>query len=483
METKGKLIRRVLYALVAVALLSLVGLYTWSKFTESRDRQAILAALPAMPQQESIEPVVYSAIERAHEQIETGSDPVAALGNLARIYQANGFLNEAIQVLDMLLKRDPENPHWPHYLAFILAGYGELEVAIPLWERTIELDPDYMPAHLRRGEALMKLNRMEDAKDAFLRVLIHDPDNPHAFHGLARIYIDEDDYVTALDYLKKSMENSDGSVGIQLMVPVLDKLGHTEQANAIRGMARTLETYSDIPDEWIHELMDYCYDPYQLASGGGFAQYAGNTERAINLMKRAIMYEPDNALVHYQLGVIYQQENQLEDALDYYEKAAELDPKLSDAWLRRATIYLKSGYPDTCDEILARGLANCPTSPALHLMYGERLFAKKQLREAETALKRSIELRPQEPEAYNMLARVYLEENRLLKAKEWSLASLEAEAANPIALSMITLISITLKDEESARKWMEEVRLQPRIKEADRKQMEGFFEQAFGRKP
>ena len=483
METKGKLNKLLLAAFVTITVIAIAGSFVWIKVSDGRERREIYSALPDMPDPADTEPVVYSAIQRAHDEILSGRDPLAGLGNLARVYQANGFLNRAIEVLDALLKRDQENPYWPHYLAFILAGYGQLEVAIPLWERTIQLEPDYMPAHLRRGEALLKLNRNEDAKDAFLRVLIHDAGNPHAFHGLARVYIDEGDYVTALDYLNKSMANSDGSVGIQLMVTVLDQLGQTKKANAIRGTARTLETYSDIPDIWIHELVDYCYDPYQLVSGGGFAVYAGDITRGIALMKRAILYEPDNALAQYQLGVVYEQDGQVEEAIAQYEKAVELDRALSDAWLRRASIYLEAGHENKGDEILARGLSNCPASPALHLMYGERLFEKGRLREAEAALMRSVELRPQEPEAYNMLARVYLQENRLIKAREWSLASLEAEGANPAGLSITALASISLRDKESARKWLKEIQSQPRITQSDREQMEVFFEQAFGEKP
>ena len=42
------------------------------------------------------------------------------------------------------------------------------------------------------GEAFLKLNRMEDAKDAFLIVLIKDAINPHALHGLARVAIEKE---------------------------------------------------------------------------------------------------------------------------------------------------------------------------------------------------------------------------------------------------------------------------------------------------
>jgi len=482
-ETSGKLARPVLSGFAVVVVLLLTASYAWLRISDGRQRDAILADLPGPPQNTSIKPVVLSAIERAYQQIESGEDPIHSLGILAKTYQANGLLNEAIQALDLLLRLDPDNPQWPHFLAFILAGYGELEVAIPLWERTMQLDPGYLPAHLRRGEAFLKLNRMDDAKDAFLMVLIRDPANAHAFHGLARVAIGKGDYETAHDYLAKSMANSDGSIGIQLMVTVLDRLGMTSKANTFRGMAKTLESYSDIPDQWIHELMDYCYDPYQLVSGGGFAIYAGNVQRAIELMKRAILYEPDNASAHYQLGIVYEQGGMPEQSIASYQKASELNPRLSDAWLKRAMLYLESGHMDEGDKILASGLANNPNSPALHLLYGERLYQKQRFEEAISALQRSIELRPQEPEAYIMLARVYLDQNQFLKARDIVLESLKAEAANPMGLSMMVIISITMKDEQAAIKWLKEVDQQPRLGAENKNELISFFEQAFGKNP
>lgn len=483
METRRKIIKTAIFSSLVVAILLLSGGYLWLKIADRKQRDNILASIPPPPQDTSMEPIVVSALNKAYQQITASGDAVASLGALAKTYQANGLLNEAIQTIDLLLRLDPGNPHWPHLLAFILAGYGELEVAIPLWERTIALDPEYMPAHLRRGEAFLKLNRMDDAKDAFLLVLIKDTSNPHAFHGLARVAIGKGDYEAAHDYLAKSMAYSDGSVGIQLMVTVLERLGRTSKANSFRGMAKTLESYSDIPDPWIHELMDYCYDPYQLVSGGGFAVYAGDIPRAVELMKRAILYDPDNASAHYQLGMVYEQGGMPEQSIASYQRASDLNPQLSDAWLKRANLYLKSGHVEEGDRLLALGLANNPNSPALHLLYGERLYEKKRYMEATAALKRSIELRPQEPEAYIMLARVYLDQNAFIKARDIVQESLVAEAANPMGLSMMVIISISLKDEKSAQKWLHEVDAQPRINANDRNDLRSYFEQAFGRKP
>ena len=165
------------------------------------------------------------------------------------------------------------------------------------------------------------------------------------------------------------------------------------------------------------------------------------------------------------------------------KKATQLNPQLSDAWLKRANLYINAGHAKIGDELLAQGLANNPTSPALHLLTGERMLQKKLIRESISALRRSIELRPQEPEAYTMLGKVYLEQGEFEKARDIVLDALKAESANPIALSMMVILNIALKNENEARNWLKEVDLQPRIPEKDRQDLIRFFENAFGHKP
>lgn len=466
-------------ALVTGALIN--GLY-FAKKADREQQQWILSMLPPPPEQGALEGRLLYAIQGAFSQIEKGEDPVAATGRLAKIYQANGYLNEAIQTLDLLLQLEPDNPHWPHLLAFLLAGYGELEPAMELWERTMELDPDYLPTQLRRAEALLKLNRYEDAEEAFTIVKIKDIENPHAHHGLARVAIHREDYEAAHQHLSRSMQYSRGSVGIQLTVTVLERLGQHDRAETVRGMARTLEGYSDIPDPWILDLMTYCYDAHQLVSAAGTFAYAGNTEEAIRLSELAIKYDPENAAAHFHLGNMYREGNKPK-ALSAFETACRLNPQLSDAWLFRALIYKEMGSMQQCDELLKQGLINCPDSPALHLSWGERLVEMDRMEEAIPVLKRSVRLRPQEAEAYLALARIYIRQSKLDLAHDITQQALEAEAGNPTALSFMVILSINKKQENEAESWLRKVELQPRCTPEMRENLAGFFQQAFGRPP
>ena len=59
------------------------------------------------------------------------------------------------------------------------------------------------------------------------------------------------------------------------------------------------------------------------------------------LMKEAILQDPNNAMLHFNVGVINQEQGNMEEAKGYYNKAIELDPNYSDAYLNLGAILLE----------------------------------------------------------------------------------------------------------------------------------------------
>jgi len=59
------------------------------------------------------------------------------------------------------------------------------------------------------------------------------------------------------------------------------------------------------------------------------------------LMKEAIVQDPNNAMLHFNVGVINQEQGNLEEANEYYNKAIELDPKYSDAYVNLGALILE----------------------------------------------------------------------------------------------------------------------------------------------
>lgn len=68
----------------------------------------------------------------------------------------------------------------------------------------------------------------------------------------------------------------------------------------------------------------------ELKDMGKFAQ----------LMEEAISLDPNNPILFFNLGVVNQDQNKTEDAINYYKKAIELDPDYGDAYVNLAVAIL-----------------------------------------------------------------------------------------------------------------------------------------------
>lgn len=58
------------------------------------------------------------------------------------------------------------------------------------------------------------------------------------------------------------------------------------------------------------------------------------------LMSEAISLDPNNPILYYNLGVVNYNQGRVEDAKKYYEKAIELKPDYSDAYMNLAVTVL-----------------------------------------------------------------------------------------------------------------------------------------------
>ena len=67
----------------------------------------------------------------------------------------------------------------------------------------------------------------------------------------------------------------------------------------------------------------------------------GDRNKFKELMEQAIEKDPNNAVLYYNLGVINGEQGMTDDAIAYYKKALELDPKYSATYLNLVGIILQ----------------------------------------------------------------------------------------------------------------------------------------------
>ncbi len=81
---------------------------------------------------------------------------------------------EAVEDYEMAIERKSSFYEAQSDLGFALRKLGDYDKSLAAYDRALELKPDYTPAIEYRGEAYLKLLRLEDAKEAYMRLFVLD---------------------------------------------------------------------------------------------------------------------------------------------------------------------------------------------------------------------------------------------------------------------------------------------------------------------
>jgi tetratricopeptide (TPR) repeat protein len=474
--------RRAIWIIAVVTLGGLTAAgYLWWRASE---RDAIVAAsIPHRPDLSALPAEMTQRVEACERRAQSGPDRIKALGELSRLYHANGFFAEASQCYQGLLQVDSADPRWWHRLATIVAGYGQLDDALPLWRRAVILAPEHVQISLRLADALLKTNQNAEAAKVYSKALEREPQNPYALLGLARLDIDAGRWDSARERLEVVVQKSNFRIGYDLLPTVYEHLGETTRAEAIRARHKASGAFYDVPDPWVDELVDDCYDTYRISAAAGTANHVGDTLAAIHILERALEIAPNKLELQFQMAGFYLQLRDYANARRYFERCTVLAPGFPDGWAQLSDLLLEQGEQQASERALVDGLANCPNSPGLHLALGQRMSGAGRLPEAIQEFKETIHLRPQEADGYVELASAYFHLDRIKDGIAELQKSLQVEPENPTALSTLAFVAIRTGDQAGAREWLHHVRQQARILPESREALEKAFRDQFGQPP
>ncbi len=467
----------ILAAAAASAVVVVGAILGW----RAHQRSVVLAdSVPARPDLATWPAELPARIASCEERITAGRSPVAALGELSRLYHANGFLPEAATCYVGLEWLAPEEGRWAYRHALILSGYGENEPAVERLRHVADLPGDYVPARLRLGETLLKLGETAASADVYAATWQAHPDEPYALLGLARCDIERELWEEARAKLERLVAMTNYALGYDLIVSVYERLGENERAAAIRGQMRAWGAFRDMTDPWMEELLDDSYDAYQLSLAAGAAERRPDLPLAVRRMERAVALATDSAMLHFQLGMLYLQGREYTKSREQLERCTRLAPDFADGWAHLSGVLGIVGDRAGSDRAIEEGLRRCPDSPGLHLMQAARFKKAGRLEDAIAEFRRSIELRPTEADAYIQLGVTLMGAGRTDEGIAVLESALVAEPQHPFVLYTLALHAMETRDEPAARRWMEQARRQPRLKAEDLQHLIRQFSTTFG---
>lgn len=104
---------------------------------------------------------------------------------------AVGDLDQAWVLLGRLEGGFPDSPEVPALMGDIWMNQGDLDYALELYDRAVEIDPEWSDGYTARANCLAELGQTEEAWSDVERALELDPDNPEA-HFVKAILLEID---------------------------------------------------------------------------------------------------------------------------------------------------------------------------------------------------------------------------------------------------------------------------------------------------
>lgn len=166
--------------------------------------------------------------------------------------------------------------------------------------------------------------------------------------------------------------------------------------------------------------------------GVAFAQQ-GETEKAIEHLKRAVVLHPNFGLALNELGVQYLKRGELDAAADAFTKVLKLAPDASESSLNYGIVLLNQKKFAEAENQLRSAVKLNGTSFTAHQYFGISLIYVKNYPEAEAELRRAIELGgPKASQAHYFLGGLYWKAGNFRQAADEleTYLKLEPKAAN-----------------------------------------------------
>lgn len=464
-------------ALLAAALLACAGLAARAALR----RGTVVAALPPRPDMGALPPEFASQVDDSEQLARTYPHAVGGLVALSRLYQANGFYNEALQCYAALRRLEPREARWPHLEANILAQFGRQDDALPREEAAVRLAPGYVPARLRLGDELLVANRVAESVAAYSEVLAQAPDDPYALLGLAKADIIAGAWGKARDRLLHTKAvHPDFIGGLSTLVTVDEHLGNQAEADEVKGIIGRRE-FKDLPDPWVDGLMDDCFDSYRLSVAASVASLSGNQPGAEQMLERAIAFAPKSSSFHRQLAVMLTHDGNFPSAVEHLQRAVAINPADFDSWLVLYQALAAMHQPGPAAQALHAGLSNCPGAASLHIEEAKRLSDAGDKEGAIAQYREAFRLNPSESGPLIELANIYFSMNRGDDALAALNEALEKQPEEPRVIGTLAFYYINAGNEALALQWWAHVRAQPRMPPEMVQALRQAYQQRFGR--
>jgi tetratricopeptide (TPR) repeat protein len=256
------------------------------------------------------------------------------------LLKAGGRSAEAMDVLRQAMARFPERESFKVFLAMDLIEAGEPAKARDFCRELAAADPSMASAYVLMGDAEGLLDETDGALASYEKAAALEPQKRAVRAKIASLWVRKGDLakaralLEALEDQPAVVESADFTEALSSLGHALIAAGEAEQGLAVFRKATVLSP--DNPAAWLN------------LGGAHFA--LGDYDAALEAFQRSVSLDAAFALGWSNIGQVHLMRlvSGLDPsaggrALEYFDKALALEPKLAAAWQGRASVELTTG--------------------------------------------------------------------------------------------------------------------------------------------
>jgi len=310
---------------------------------------------------------------------------------------------------------------WLYYWGSLLLRDRKTGEALPILTSALRLEPEYLPARLKMGEALLGTGKAEEAGKIYGGILKDYPDTAEAYYGLGRVKAAQGDQAAAAELYRQACQlfPTYGAAHYGLAV-AYRKLGRVQEAEEQANLhERNNYIVPPLEDPLRDELRAVDRSASTHLERGIQLEQVGRTDDAIAETERALELDPSLAKAHLNLLILYAKAGKAKQAEEHYKALVALDPdEFPDAYYNYGVLLVQEGKFDEAEQTFRKTLALAPTNDAAHDNLGYLLEREGKLEEAANEYKKAIDANPRSRQAHFKLGRILVNQQHYAEAIE-----------------------------------------------------------------
>ena len=237
-----------------------------------------------------------------------------ALFELGYVYNEKGEYQKAIGYYSKVVALNPRAKDAFNNIGLAYSRLNDHQNAEKWYKKSLDIDPNYTLALNGIGLVAWKAKKYKEAEVWYKKAIQSDPKYHMAYYNMGILYEDMKQYAESKDYYRKTIEINPGYVNAMINLGIILETKDKNFSDAEYWYKKASEAS---PDNYlVYYNMGFLYNNKE------FSKY--NIDAAIGYYQKVTTLKPDHDLSFFYIGNLYYDKKEYPKAIPAYEKAIQL---------------------------------------------------------------------------------------------------------------------------------------------------------------